>query len=137
MSPNKALVVRWFEEVWNKGRAEAIDEMLAPDAPMHGFGEPMVGPAGFKPFHARFCCALSGRRVVAEDLIEEDGKVACRIAVTAQHTGDGLGVGCSMRDVSVGGMAIARIQDGMIVEGWNVLDELGLLVQVGAVRLPT
>ena len=31
MSPNKALVARWFEDVWNKGRVAAIDEMLAAD----------------------------------------------------------------------------------------------------------
>lgn len=137
MSPNKALIVRWFDEVWNQGRAEAIDEMLAPDARMHGLGEEMVGPAGFKPFHARFCSALSGRRVVVDDLIEEDGKVAFRIVMTGRHTGDGLGVPCSMCDVSVQGMAIARIQDGMIVEGWNSFDQLGLMTQVGAISVPS
>ena len=26
---NKAVVRRWFEEVWNKGRSAAIDEMLS------------------------------------------------------------------------------------------------------------
>ncbi len=29
---NKELVKRWFEEVWNKGRREAIAEMLSADA---------------------------------------------------------------------------------------------------------
>ncbi len=29
---NKALVQRWFEEVWNKRRAVAIDEMLIDEA---------------------------------------------------------------------------------------------------------
>ncbi|MBC7931852.1 MAG: ester cyclase, partial [Rubrivivax sp.] len=26
---NKALMRRWFEEVWNKGREDAIDELFA------------------------------------------------------------------------------------------------------------
>lgn len=26
---NKTLVQRWFSEVWNEGRADAIDELLA------------------------------------------------------------------------------------------------------------
>ena len=34
---NKALVRRWFEEVWNKGRAEAIDEMFDEYGVAHGF----------------------------------------------------------------------------------------------------
>ena len=29
---NKALVQRWFEEVWNKRRAAAIDERLIDEA---------------------------------------------------------------------------------------------------------
>ena len=36
---NKALVRRWFEEVWNKGRAEAIDEMFAKDGIAHGLSD--------------------------------------------------------------------------------------------------
>ena len=33
---NSALIRRWFEEVWNKGRMEAIDEMASPDVIGHG-----------------------------------------------------------------------------------------------------
>jgi hypothetical protein len=29
---------RWFEEVWNRGRREAIPEMLAPDGVLHEGG---------------------------------------------------------------------------------------------------
>lgn len=31
---------RWFEEVWNNGRAELIDEMIAPNAIAHGLEDP-------------------------------------------------------------------------------------------------
>jgi predicted ester cyclase len=34
-------------------------------------------------------------------------------------------------------MTFARVQNGKIVEGWNVFDQLSLLQQVGVVRLPT
>jgi len=36
---NKALVRRWFEEVWNKGRAEAIEEMFGADGIVHGLSD--------------------------------------------------------------------------------------------------
>ncbi len=36
---NKALIRRWFEEVWNKGREEAIDEMFAADGIAHGLAD--------------------------------------------------------------------------------------------------
>ncbi len=136
MSANRALIERWFEEVWNKKRADAIDEMLAADAEMHGLGAKMRGPAGFKPFHAKFCAALSDLHVTIEDVIDEGDKVAVRFSVKARHTGDGLGVPPTMRPVAVEGLAIARIHEGRVVEGWNALDQLGLFVQLGAVSLP-
>ncbi len=33
---NSALIRRWFDEVWNHGRIEAIDEMASPDVIGHG-----------------------------------------------------------------------------------------------------
>jgi ketosteroid isomerase-like protein len=52
---NKALVQRWFNEVWNKGRADAIDELFADDGVAHGLSDdvstPLTGPNGFRPFH--------------------------------------------------------------------------------------
>ena len=50
---NKAFIRRWFEEVWNKGREEAIDEMFAAEGVANGLvdesGQPLRGPEGFKP----------------------------------------------------------------------------------------
>ena len=33
---NSALIRRWFEEVWNNGQMETIDEMASPDVVGHG-----------------------------------------------------------------------------------------------------
>ena len=55
---NKALVRRWFEEVWNEGRAEAIDEMFDENGIAHGLSDdpenPIRGPQEFTPFHNVF-----------------------------------------------------------------------------------
>ena len=32
---NTALARRWFQQVWNEGRAETVHELLAPDAVGH------------------------------------------------------------------------------------------------------
>ena len=49
---SKDLIRRWFEEVWNKGREDAIDEMFAADGVAHGLTEEgdktMRGPEQFK-----------------------------------------------------------------------------------------
>jgi hypothetical protein len=52
---SEALWRRWSEEVWNKDRAEAIDEMMASGAIAHGWGDAqVVDTPGFKAFHAKF-----------------------------------------------------------------------------------
>ena len=40
------------------------------------------------------------------------------------------------KEVTVSGMTISRIENGKIAEEWELLDALGMLVQLGAVPQP-
>ena len=44
---NKELAKLWFEEVWNKGRREAIRELLAQDAVIHEASDAIKVPKAF------------------------------------------------------------------------------------------
>lgn len=134
---NKALVRRWFEEVWNKGRSEAIEEMFAADGIAHGLSDDseklMQGPTDFKPFHAAFRGAFPDVDIIVEDLIAEGDKVAARCSVRGKHSGDHLGVAASNAPVEFTGIAIVRIKDGKIVEAWNNFDFLRMNKQIGVI----
>ena len=53
-SPDK-IVRRWFKEVWDEGREESIDALLAPYAVAYGLpGGPLHGPTAFKRSFACF-----------------------------------------------------------------------------------
>jgi steroid delta-isomerase-like uncharacterized protein len=136
---NKALVRRWFEEVWNKGRAEAIDEMFAEDGVAHGLsdatGEPLRGPAGFRPFFNSFREAFPDIEVVVEDVIAEGDKLAARCSVRARHQGDTLGFRATGRPMEITGMVFIRARDGKIVEAWNNFDFMAMFQQLGAVEM--
>src|SRR6266478_3883071 len=123
---NKALIRRWFEEVWNHGRADAISEMLAADAVVHGLSDdaanPLRGPAGFLPFHTQFRQAFPDIEVVVEDQIAEGDRVATRCSVRGKHTGHSLGFAATQAPVEFTGVTITRIKDGKIVEAWNHFD---------------
>jgi steroid delta-isomerase-like uncharacterized protein len=131
----KAIVRRWFEEVWNQKRDGTIDELMAPQAVFHGLGaDPVHGPDNFKLFRAAFLDALPDIRVRVEDVIAEGNLVAVRYSVTGTHLGDGLGVPATNKPVKITGMGFARHDDhGAIVEAWNNFDELSLFKQVNAV----
>ena len=134
---NKALMRRWFEEVWNKGRAEAIPEMFADEGIAHGLSDdpasPLRGPAGFLPFHAQFREAFPNIEVVVEDQIAEGDRVATRCSVRGKHAGDSLGFAATGSPVEFTGITITRIKDGKIVEAWNNFDFMKMYKQLGTI----
>jgi steroid delta-isomerase-like uncharacterized protein len=135
---NKTIARRWFEEVWNKGRSEAIDRMFAVDGVAHGLaadGSDLRGPEAFKSFQHAYRTAFPDLKFKIEDLIAEDDKVANRWTATGTHTGDGLGFPATNRAVTVTGMGIIRLRNGQIVEVWNTFDALGMHQQLGTLSL--
>lgn len=134
---NKALVQRWFDEVWNKGRAEAIDEMFDEYGVAHGLSDdpanPITGPTNFRPFHTLFREAFPNMMIVGEDMIAEGDKVAARCSVRAKHEGEFLGRSATDSPVEFTGITIVRIGNRKIVEAWNNFDFMTLHKQVGLI----
>jgi len=134
---NKALLQRWFDEVWNKGRADAIDEMLDEDGIVHGLSDdpsnPIIGPRDFRPFHTLFRDAFPNMMIVVEDMVAEGDKVAGRCSVRAKHEGDFLGRAATQSPIEFTGIAIVRVKNGKIVEAWNNFDFMTLHKQVGLI----
>jgi steroid delta-isomerase-like uncharacterized protein len=137
---SETLLHRWFEEVWNKGRADAIDEMFDCDGIAHGLrddkGNEPCGPAGFKPFFESFRAAFPDMKIVVEDTVVEGDKIAARCTVRGTHAGDGLGLAATNMPVEFTGICIVRVRDGKIIEAWNNFDFMSMFQQVGALALP-
>lgn len=126
-----ALGIRWFDEVWNRGRRDAIAELLSADAVLHECGADSVGPEGFYPYFDRLQTTLSDILITVDDTIAGEDRVWVRWTCSGRHTGAGLGVPPTGRYVRVTGITILRVADRRIVEGWQNWDMLGLLAQVG------
>jgi steroid delta-isomerase-like uncharacterized protein len=124
------LAKRWFEEVWNQGRREAIAEMLAADGVVHDGDTDSTGPEGFYPFFDRMHATFSDLHVNIEDTIAEGDKVFIRWSCTAKHTGAGLGIPPTGKMLRVTGMTVIRVAGGMLAEGWQNWDMLGLIEQI-------
>ena len=131
---NKALLRRWFDEVWNQGRAEAIDELFAADGIAYGLSDdenPMKGPADFKPFHMTFRGAFPDTTVEIEQMMAEGDLVAAVCNVRGNHRGDHLGIAATNVPVDFTGISVVRIKNGKIVEAWNNFDFMKLNRQIG------
>jgi predicted SnoaL-like aldol condensation-catalyzing enzyme len=68
---NKAVARRFIEEVWNEGRLQVADELLARDLINHQQAEPTRGRDVFKQFIAEFRAANPGVHFTIEDMLGE------------------------------------------------------------------
>ncbi len=120
---------RWFEEVWNQGRLEAIDELATPDAKSFGFPQPesVLTRDEFRDYVLEFRQSFTHIHISVDEAVAEDDRIAVRWTGTMKHTGSGLGFAPTGKVVNVHGMSMLHLRDGLICAGWNALD-LGSVV---------
>ncbi len=137
LEENKAIELRFLEEVVNKGNLDVIDEHCAANF-VDQTALPGTAPdrEGYKQFFAMSRSALPDFHSTLEDIIAEGDKVAERFTVRGTHKGEWMGIAPTGKQVTVQGMAIHRITDGKIVENWANMDMLGVMVQLGVVPPP-
>jgi steroid delta-isomerase-like uncharacterized protein len=134
-SENAKIAHRWFEEVWNKKRLDAIDEMADPKAVGQGqqFHDGLINLEEFRAFAAHLQSAFPDLRVTIDDTIAEGDRVALRWQLQMTHTGQFLRYPATNKKVNISGITIFRMASGKLVAGWDKWDQLGLLEQIGAV----
>jgi predicted ester cyclase len=119
---NKRLVHFWFEEAWNQGRTEIIDQLVAPDCLIYGLGDPLRGPDPFKEFHRQYTSAFPDLKIEVHQVVAEGDWTAQRFGGVGTHTGDGLGVAATGNPVSFTAMSFTRWKDGRMIEAHNTVD---------------
>jgi steroid delta-isomerase-like uncharacterized protein len=138
MSPtqNKALVQRFYEEVWVKGNLEVAEELFAPQYIRHDLrpGHPLPGPEGQKRIAADFRAAFPDLRMTIDLLIAEGDMVVARWTTEGTNTGPWGAVPPTGKPVKFSGVNIFRIdaERDKVVEIWNHRDDLGVMEQLGA-----
>jgi predicted ester cyclase len=131
---NKALVRRFFEEVWNGRNLAAIDGIFEPNYVAHGRPPSLPpGPEGLKRRIAMTHAAFPDGRMTVEDQIAEGDIVVTRWTARGSHQGEYLGAPPTGRQVTIHGVDIDRIAGGRIVESWDLFDQWGLMGQLGVV----
>jgi steroid delta-isomerase-like uncharacterized protein len=131
---HKAVVRRFYEEVWQKGNVAVADGAFAPDYVRHDARPATAapGPAGQKQIAAAFRAAFPDLRFEVEIVIGEGTYVAARWTASGTHTGRWGDVEATGRSVTFSSVNIFRFEDGVVAELWNHRDDLGLREQLGA-----
>jgi predicted ester cyclase len=132
--PNGSLIKRIFEEAFNQGNLAVVDELLAPGHQAHNaFGGAPSGPQGLKWQIVMFRSAFSDLHCTVEEEIEEDDRFSAHWTMRGTHKGSFLGNPPTGRPVTVLGIIFARTENGRMIEDWTLIDQLGILQQLGLV----
>jgi len=134
MQTTPSIIQRIFDRAFNEGDLTVVDEFLSPDhLAHHAFGGTPNGPQGLKWLIAMFRNAFPDLHCAIEDEIREGNKCSAYWTMRGTHKGLFLGNPPTGRSVEVLGIIFARIENGRIAEDWLMIDQLGILQQLGLV----
>ncbi len=130
---NKDLV-RKSVEALNAGDVEQFIDCFAPNYVHHDPSSPdITDRETLRAFVEAQGSVFPDRCFTIEDLVSEGDKVTKRWSCTGTHKGEMAGIPPTNNQVTVHATSIYRIENGKFVEGWFLLDNLGVMQQIGAI----
>jgi steroid delta-isomerase-like uncharacterized protein len=123
-------------EAVNTGQLQLLREVIAASVVDHDpAADQGSGPEGYIHFFTGLREAFPDLSVAVEHVVADDNNVAFAYTITGTHKGNFLGFPASGTKIKARGMQISRFEDGKIVERWGSSDELGILQQIGVLKL--
>lgn len=134
LEENKAIARDYFAAFANKDLVW-IDEHIAPDFVRHDPGLPFEvrGPEGVRHLNSVLLTAFPDLRIDVEDVVAEGDKVLARLTLRATHQGEFMDIPPTGKEVEVGVLDLFRIADGRLEEHWAMIDNLGMMQQLGVI----
>ncbi len=131
ISSNRTLINRLFSDILNRNKPSAIHEIIAVDY----FEQDLLEgqSQGIKGVEERLQIlfnAFPDAKYELLDLIAESDKVVARWRMTGTHNGVFLDIPPTGKSISIKGIDIYKIENGMISSHWNEVDMLGLINQI-------
>ncbi len=133
---NKRIVRRFVEEFQSGADETVADQILADDfvdrSPFPG-----VSPdrEGVKRLFGALRAAFPDLRAEIHDQLAEGDRVATRKTFRGTHRGEFLGIPPTGQAVAFDVIDFVRMEsNGRIAEQWNVVDLMGLMQQLGALK---
>jgi predicted ester cyclase len=136
-SDTQRMIERIPLEILNEGKFGLIDEIYAADFVQHT-PQPGVPPTreGFKQTAIALKTAFPDLHYVIEDVIESGDRIVHRLTGSGTMKGDFAGMPATGKHATWTEIHIGRVANGLLVEHWGLVDQLGMFVQLGVVPAP-
>ena len=124
----KAVVRRFWEEVFNQGNLNIVDELFAPEWALYDdreadFNEELRGPEAVRDLVGRIRDTFSDLRVLLEDqMAAEADRVVTRFTISGTYDGT---------PVEVKGISISQVSNGKITGSWVNWESAHMYEQLG------
>jgi steroid delta-isomerase-like uncharacterized protein len=115
---NEEIVLRWWEELWNRGDLSLADEFHTSDFRDHDPASPWVqpGPDGMKEKVRAYRRAFPDLRFTMEKVLSADDHVVTHWKCTGTHQGEVLGLEPTGKAIEIEGISIFLLDDGRIAQ---------------------
>jgi steroid delta-isomerase-like uncharacterized protein len=134
---NRALVRRYYHELWNQWKLELIPELLAEDFRFRGsVGMTARGLRAFSDYVQMIRGAFPDFHNHVESMIAEENRLVARLQYTATHRGRIFGIDPTGNNISYAGVAIFSIGGHQLMSAWVLGDRYELMRQLGAISEP-
>lgn len=134
MQATQSLLQRILTQACNQGDQTVVNELIAVgDNPRTVSGGAPAGRMGLKQLIAIFRIAFPDLHCTVKDEISAGDKVAACWTMRGTHKGPFLGNRPTGRPVVAQGLIFARIQHDRIAEEWTLVDQMGILQQLGLI----
>lgn len=127
----KKELVRSAIEAINDRDAETLRDLVDDDVVMHGqAGQDITGADTVVPATINND-AFPDSHLDIEEIVAEGDTVVARMRFTGTHEGDMGGIPPTGEEIEIRVIAMYRIEDGQLTEGWFVEDDADTLQQLG------
>jgi len=124
-------------EVLNNSNFGLIDEIYSPNFVEHN-PLPAVAPTreGFKQTAMALKKAFPDLHYTIEDTLESGDKIVHRLTARGTMQGEFNGTPATGKPATWTEIHIGRVVNGRLTEHWGLVDQLGMLVQLGVIPSP-
>ena len=133
MSDNKATMLRLYEEVFSGGNLEVIDELLADDFVEHEELPPGIpqGKGAPRALVTMMRGAFPDFHAAVEEMLEDGDKVITRARFSGTHQGEFMGIPPTGKRFDIPVIDIVEFRDGKGIAHWGIMDQAGMMQQLG------
>ncbi|MDQ6903863.1 MAG: ester cyclase [Bacteroidota bacterium] len=130
---NKKIINHFIAEVINNKNLNAADEIVIESfiehVPLPGQEQ---GREGLKSALRSLFVSFPDMKWMINEQIADEEKVVTRFTWTGTHSGNFMGIPPTNKSVEVWGIVIDVVRDGLFSESRIIMDNVGLLQQLGA-----